>query len=280
LVLLAVGSSEGRRAADAIVVGGLRAPSRDEHYVRMLGVSRPSANARADLAKDVSLRYAWRLLKTLGLRAGVQSLARGLRFSRGKWIVVEGHLPGPPVRPGPDDGIVTREATEDDIGCLDSLRPHRDPELLRARVRHDGCLLYVARDRDQIAAFRLAGPRPPPYVQFLRLDRFFDLREGDLFVHETFAHPGYRKRGIAGRLLAVSNHALAARGYRRILSLVRTRNVPSLRLSLGKFTWPILYIEHVQFLFYRRSHACRQMPPKIAAALARRRTDSAGPPGT
>lgn len=221
------------------------------------------------LVEHGSLRYTWRFLKERGLGAGLRTLARNLRYTRGKWIVVEGLLPGPPVEPAPDDGIVIREATEDDLAHLDSLRPHRDPEMLRARVRHDGCLLFVARDHDRIAAFRLAGPRPTPYVQFLGLDRYFDLGRTDLFAHEIFAHPDYRKHGIGGRLLRVSNHALAARGYRRCVSLIRTRNAASLRLTLGKFTRPILYVEQVQFLFYRRFHVSRELPPKVAAVLAR-----------
>ena len=217
------------------------------------------------MAKDVSL--AWRFVKGRGVWATLRVLAQLFGHGRRDWIVTEGLLPGPPPEPDPG-GIVFREATDEDLGYLDSLTPHRRPEVLRARIRDDGCLLYVARDGRRIVAFRLVGPAPTHYARFLRLDQFLQLAGNDLFVHEVFTHPDYRNRGIGRRLSLASDQLLVERGCRRHVSLIRIRNLPSLRMAFRKGTRPILHISSVGFLFFRRYRVSRTMPARVLAVLA------------
>lgn len=230
------------------------------------------------MAKTGSLQYAWRLLEVRGFRATFDALIRTLRYNRGRWVVTEKILPGPPIELAPDDAIVVRRATDDDLQCLDSLRPHRNPDTLRARVRHDGCILCVARDGDRIVAFRLATPQLTPYLRFLGLDRFLRLGEDDLFVQEIFTHPDYRKRGIALRLSLVSEQLFAELGYRRYVTLTRPNNVASLRLAFRRGSRPILYVRHAQFLFYRRFEVSEELPPKVAELFAVPQGEEGGEP--
>lgn len=224
------------------------------------------------------IRFAWTYVRTRGVRATVHGLVRRFVFARDSWILTKGDLPGPPAESDPH-GIVFRRATSEDLANLDSLRPHKRPEELRARVLDEGAYLYVACDGPRVVGYRIAGRQP---LRYSPAARYFKLGDREICTYEIFCHPDYRSRGVARRLRLASNHMLAQEGYRRRVSAIATDNIPSLRSSLGSEngTRPVLHVTYVRFLLYHRYRTSPELPAVVREIMERaasRARPEAGP---
>jgi GNAT superfamily N-acetyltransferase len=222
------------------------------------------------VARRSVLQLAWRTAQTGGVRALLSAGVQRFLFARRSWIVNECLLPGPPPEPDPD-GIIYRRATAEDLAALAVLLPHHSADELREWLHDPHWRLHVGCDGGRLVAFRAAGPDPAqhlPLARVLHLEQALRLGERDIFIYETFTHPEYRNRGIGRRMSLASDDFLADDGFRREMSVMRVDNVPSLHMTFGKGTRPILHVSYVRLLFFRRCDVSRELPAEVRRILA------------
>lgn len=166
-------------------------------------------------------------------------------------------------------GVVVRPATDDDVATLASTATdpstRRIPRLLERGqgwvhvAAHDGRLVGY-----RCAMRRFTGPRWLSSVVRLEPDQ--------VYVDHIFVDAAYRGHNVAQALSSAQSRDLAALGFRGYLSVIKSSNLPSIRLTLRRGARPSLFVRSRRRLFVHRLRVSPVMPPEIQALVEEVRT--------
>lgn len=198
-------------------------------------------------------------------------------YKRGRIVVIEAQLAGPPFDPG-SDGLVFRPAGAEDLDALESLAFAHRARRLRAFIGQ-GHWLHVARDGDRIVGFRHVSPDLSPRGV---LAAVVPMRPDQVYTHDLLVHPDYRNRNVGRRLAVAQDRHLAALGFKEMLSAVDLENLASLRMSFRKGSRPVCVVSYRRMLLYRRCAVSPTLPPAVRAILDEVEAEAAqpGPPAS
>ncbi len=124
------------------------------------------------------------------------------------------------------EGLTMRQATRHDIPAFARIATPHAMNVFAQRIVH-GRQCHVALDNaGNVVAYRWASTEIDTALDHLAVA----LYPGEVYFYDAYTAPGCRRQGVMRRLRALQSQAMQARGFRRGITLIQQRNIPSLTL--------------------------------------------------
>ena len=198
----------------------------------------------------------WRANGVAGLcRRVARHLAETLcRTNAADWYRVDLAPPrAQPARPAIEGLDIALDATEQAIAWMRGLKEQFGYAYVQREVdaaRRFGHVYALARLAGREAGYIKIGFEK---VYVSDLDRLMGLPAGTAFVYDTFVHPSFRGRHLAGRLVAAAMACAAGRGCRYLWCHIPRWNVRSIRSFAALGFEPRGHIRNFRLLKWRFS---------------------------
>jgi GNAT superfamily N-acetyltransferase len=146
----------------------------------------------------------------------------------------------------PDQSIIVRRATIDDIDKLRELNPNTT--LFREFLKND-----------EIFIIALANEKIVGHVCFVknvpkRFEGFINLQPDELWLREVLILQGYRNKGIYSRIFSFAVFHAKKQRYTKVFSNILSHSKNSIEIHTKKFGFiPAFSYNYIKFLFFEKT---------------------------